>query len=333
MALATDDDLGTVKVPTSNGLSVSSDGTVSMALATDDDLGTVKVTAGNGLAISDVGVLSMATASASTGSGTTGGSAGAMVGSEKEKLAQYPFKESTPSSSKYLNGTGAWAVPANVAASTGGSGGSAGFMTAADKERLDGIEDEANNYTHPTTDGNKHVPTSVLGDVGKVLKVTGAGEFGWGTDDNDMPTAFTGATKVTAGSSGLVPAPPVGSQGKFLRGDGEWVDETTYSAFTGASVPEDGVALAGASGLVPAPSAGEQQQFLMGDGNWENPLVGFGVNRRNLLVGGSGSIVTYTGYSLSKVGAYLYLNHEYTLSSGPSNCGDGCDCMCGGDCG
>lgn len=33
---------------------------------------------------------------------------------------------------------------------------------------------------------------------------------------------MTGATAQAAGTSGLVPAPPQGAQGKFLRGDGTW---------------------------------------------------------------------------------------------------------------
>ena len=35
-------------------------------------------------------------------------------------------------------------------------------------------------------------------------------------------SAFTGADSITAGSSGLVPAPSAGDEGKFLKGDGSW---------------------------------------------------------------------------------------------------------------
>ena len=35
----------------------------------------------------------------------------------------------------------------------------AGFMSKDDKAKLDGIAANANNYTHPTTSGNKHIPT------------------------------------------------------------------------------------------------------------------------------------------------------------------------------
>ena len=39
-------------------------------------------------------------------------------------------------------------------------------------------------------------------------------------------TDFTGATAEEDGAAGLVPAPQAGDQGKFLRGDGSWVDGT-----------------------------------------------------------------------------------------------------------
>lgn len=42
------------------------------------------------------------------------------------------------------------------------------------------------------------------------------------------------ATASKAGTSGLVPAPPAGSQGEYLRGDGTYAapDNTTYSVAT-----------------------------------------------------------------------------------------------------
>lgn len=38
---------------------------------------------------------------------------------------------------------------------------------------------------------------------------------------------MTGATQSVAGKAGLVPAPGVGSQDKFLRGDGTWQSPPT----------------------------------------------------------------------------------------------------------
>lgn len=48
----------------------------------------------------------------------------------------------------------------------------AGFMSAADKAKLDTVAQNANNftYTHPTGDGNRHLPSVALADVNRVLK-------------------------------------------------------------------------------------------------------------------------------------------------------------------
>lgn len=41
-------------------------------------------------------------------------------------------------------------------------------FTAGEKSKLAGIEAEANNYAHPTTDGNKHLPANGTTNAGKV---------------------------------------------------------------------------------------------------------------------------------------------------------------------
>lgn len=46
----------------------------------------------------------------------------------------------------------------------------AGFMSAADKAKLAAIAANANNYVHPTSDGNRHVPPTAAADVNKFLK-------------------------------------------------------------------------------------------------------------------------------------------------------------------
>jgi hypothetical protein len=62
--------------------------------------------------------------------------------------------------------------------------GAAGFMTGADKTKLDGVATGATNYTHPTGDGNHHVPATGTGNNGKVLKAgSTAGSEAWGSVD------------------------------------------------------------------------------------------------------------------------------------------------------
>jgi hypothetical protein len=49
--------------------------------------------------------------------------------------------------------------------------------TTAEKTKLSGIADNANNYTHPTTAGNKHIPAG--GTPGQILVNTGDGTAEW----------------------------------------------------------------------------------------------------------------------------------------------------------
>ena len=86
--------------------------------------------------------------------------------------------------------------------------------------------------------------------------------------DGTKVSVFDGATSSAAGTVGAVPAPAMGYQSRFLRGDGTWQvpTNTTYSNFTAATSDA-----AGKAGLVPAPAAGYQSRFLRGDGTWQTP--------------------------------------------------------------
>lgn len=79
---------------------------------------------------------------------------------------------------------------------------------------------------------------------------------------------FTGADASNAGTRGLVPAPAAGDQGKFLKGDGTWANETTYNDVTAATS-----SAAGTHGLVPAPASDNYNttQFLKNNGQWTTP--------------------------------------------------------------
>tara|TARA_B110000879_G_scaffold34382_1_gene47416 strand:+ start:199 stop:1698 length:1500 start_codon:yes stop_codon:yes gene_type:complete len=55
-------------------------------------------------------------------------------------------------------------------------------FTDADHNKLNDIEANANAYSHPTTAGNKHIPTG--GTVGQILKNTASGTATWQTDAN-----------------------------------------------------------------------------------------------------------------------------------------------------
>ncbi|MGL6459760.1 hypothetical protein ACSZNG_12265 [Aeromonas hydrophila] len=91
-------------------------------------------------------------------------------GSNPTTLNDYGITDATPSSHVGSGGT------AHASATSSMSG----FMSAADKAKLDGIGVGANNYTHPTSDGNLHVPATGTTSNGKVLKAGAtAGSFSW----------------------------------------------------------------------------------------------------------------------------------------------------------
>ena len=108
-----------------------------------------------------------------------------------------------------------------------------GLMTAADKAKLDGIASNANNYSHPTSAGNKHIPAG--GSAGQILRWSADGTATWDADNNTTYSIFKGASSSAAGGSGLVPPPAAGSQStKYLRADGTWTEppNTTYANAT-----------------------------------------------------------------------------------------------------
>ena len=108
----------------------------------------------------------------------------------------------TPDSNKVVT------IPNAVA--TGASGATNGLMTAADKAKLEGLKDITvtstsvsdgtntfNKYEHPTTAGNKHVPTG--GSSGQVLVYGGSsGTASWGA----VPGISDKADKVSNATNG-----------------------------------------------------------------------------------------------------------------------------------
>ena len=75
----------------------------------------------------------------------------------------------------------------------------AGYMSADDKKKLDGIASGANVYSHPTTSGNKHIPSG--GSAGQILRWSADGTAAWGADNNTTYlVASTGADGLMSAS-------------------------------------------------------------------------------------------------------------------------------------
>ena len=77
----------------------------------------------------------------------------------------------------------------NKAETTIATDSSNGLMSNSDKSKLDGIEANANNYTHPTTSGNKHVPTD--GSDGQLLSYLEDGTAQWSDSTSKLDSRFT----------------------------------------------------------------------------------------------------------------------------------------------
>ena len=141
--------------------------------------------------------------------------------------------------SKFLDENGLtylWSkIKGTFVAQQSGKGLSTNDYTTAEKNKLAGLS----NYTHPsytaktnglykiTVDGEGHVSSTT--NVSK-SDITALGIPSQDTTYSDM----TGATAETDGTHGLVPAPKIGKQYYYLRGDGTWSlpTNTTYSPAT-----------------------------------------------------------------------------------------------------
>lgn len=69
-----------------------------------------------------------------------------------------------------------------------------GQMSKEDKTKLDGIAEGANNYTHPSNSGNKHIPSG--GNAGQILVWSEDGTAKWGSDKD---TTYSAATEAKLG--------------------------------------------------------------------------------------------------------------------------------------
>lgn len=147
-------------------------------------------------------------------------------------------------------------------------------FTAEYETKLKGIAESANNYTHPTSSGNKHIPSG--GSSGQILRWSADGTAVWGNDNNTTYSAFKGATSSAAGGSGLVPAPAEGdNSSKYLKADGTWATPPN-TVYTHPTSP----------GNKHIPAGGTAGQILVNNGDgtaeWQDNQGGSGIDYTGL---------------------------------------------------
>lgn len=85
-------------------------------------------------------------------------------------------------------------IESTYAKKTDATQSASGLMSASDKKKLDGISSGANAYSHPTSSGNKHIPSG--GSSGQILRWSADGTATWGSDNN---TTYSDATTSASG--------------------------------------------------------------------------------------------------------------------------------------
>lgn len=177
-----------------------------------------------------------------------------------------------------------------------------GLMSSADKKKLDGIANNANNYSLPLSTASVRGGIKIgYAENGKNYPVELSNEQAYVNVPWTDTTYSVFVKSGTGAKSGLVPTPPnTAGTTKFLREDAVWatlptannpsitisqngtikgkftlnqadsetiaLTDTTYSEFTGATTT-----VAGTNGLVPAPTSGQSTRYLCSDGTWSIP--------------------------------------------------------------
>lgn len=256
------------------------DNNTTYAQATSDKLGLVKIgysATGKNYPVVLDGSGKMYVNVPWTDTNTTYANMGAATSSDAGKAGLVPAP-SAGAQGKYLRGDGTWQTPPNTTYAKANTS-TLGLVMIGYAENgknypveLDGSGKMFVNV--PWTDTNTtYSVVGANGSTGLVKNgstVTSASGYTacpiisgvpYYKDTNTTYANMKAATASEAGAAGLVPAPAVGKQTSFLRGDGTWVvpTNTTY-----------GLASTTANGLLRQLN-GSTSSFMRGDGTWATP--------------------------------------------------------------
>lgn len=173
------------------------------------------------------------------------------------------------------------ATPAEHTGATGAAHGTAtasaaGFMSATDKTKLDGVATNANNYSHPTSDGNLHVPATGTTNSGKVLTAGAtAGSLSWvaplalgSTAGTALGTAAAGTATTAARSDHVHPVQTSVSGNAGTATKLETARTINGVSFDGsANITVNAV---DSTAREPAIAAGTAAQYWRGDKSWRD---------------------------------------------------------------
>lgn len=103
----------------------------------------------------------------------------------------------------------------------------AGVMSSADKTKLNGIATGANNYSHPTGDGNLHVPATSTTNSGKVLTAGAtAGSLSWVTPNAGTVTSVSGSGAISVATGTTTPVVSIAAASGTVDGTMSSADYT-----------------------------------------------------------------------------------------------------------
>ena len=230
-----------------------------------------------------------------------------------------PSPGTTAGISKYLREDATWQVPPDTTYDVfvgSGSTAAAGLVPAPGSTagttkylREDGTWEVPPDtvYTHPTTSGNKHIPSG--GSSDQILRYSADGTAVW--DDETTYNTFTASGSGATG--GLVPSPGTTSgTTKYLREDATWAVPPghDYSDFIGSGATA-------ASGLVPAPSTtAGTTKYLREDATWQVPPDH---TYSNFVASGSSASAGLVPSPGSTAGSSKYLREDATWAVPPDH--------------